>query len=95
MVSTHLLALTFLRLGEGPGSIFHALSFIIKAQCSSDIYSTGERELKGEGEKTPPLSSTSLFFIQRDIWEEVTGSCDQGTFCSGTSSRGTVVTLSK
>lgn len=53
MAPTHL-ALTFLRLGAGLGSLFHASSFIIKAQCSSDIYSTGGRGSKGEGEKTPP-----------------------------------------
>lgn len=62
MASTNLLALTFLILGAGLGCLFHALSLLIKAQCSSTNYSTGERESKGEGEKTfPPLQHVPAF----------------------------------
>lgn len=58
----NLLALTFLILGAGLGCFFHAPSLLIKAQCSSAIYSTGERESKGEGEKTfPPLQHVPAF----------------------------------
>lgn len=80
--STHL-ALTFLTLGAGLPNIGEHLSrfsFVIKAQCSGGIYSTGERESKGEGKKTAPFSSTPLLFTQRDIWEEVTGSCGSRHF---------------
>lgn len=81
MASTNLLALTFLILGAGLGCFFHAPSLLIKAQCSSDIYSTGERESKSEGEKRHfPLSSMSLLFTQRDIWEEATGFCGSRHF---------------
>lgn len=75
----NLLALTFLILGAGLGCFFHAPSLLIKAQCRSDIYSTGENRSVRE-KRHSPLSSTSLLFTQRDIWEEATGFCGSRHF---------------
>lgn len=95
MASTNLLALTFLILGAGLGCLFHAPSLLIKAQCSSDVYSTGERKSKGEGEKISPSPARPCFSPKGTFGKRQLVLVGQGTFCSGTSSRDTVVTLSK
>lgn len=81
-----LLALTFLRLGVRLGCV-SCFVFLIKAQCRSSIYSAG-------GKAPLPLQPVPAFHpkgqLGRGVWL-----CGQGTFCSGTSLKGTVVPMSK